>query len=212
MDDSLAYAYATWKPALESGVTALEAGELSKAVSLLSDALRISASFHPVYHFLETGLNTELARLLYQAKEMEKVMQVLDRAIFLHHDNPAALYAKQLLVKGQLWNPVPYYFLKDCQSLAQKGEIFRLYAHSCNSDDLNQKIIFLKQAIEICEETHKHYHRLAAVPWVWRARAFLAQGEEMLPLARNDIWRGLDLDKLSAELLALHLQTTTANH
>ena len=69
---SLNTAHAQWLAPLEAGRALLDAGEISACLAPLSEAIRISAAYHPEYHFLESGLNTELGRLWLEQGDYAK--------------------------------------------------------------------------------------------------------------------------------------------
>lgn len=194
VDISLAKASAQWQASLAEGIEALDRGEPDAAIPLLSHAVTVSARFHPLYHFLESGLNTELAARLLAEGNFEEAAKYFKRAVFLDHSNMAAMEGKKAAEDGQMDKKISYSLAAMLEGMelgdGSEGTIWGLRNRGRYLD-----------AIELCETTHLAYHKAAAQPWLWRARAFLAKGERML--ARNDARRGLDLDRKHPDLLGL---------
>ena len=205
-DPCLLHAHAQWRGPLQQGRTLADNGDYSAALTPLAEAIRISGSFHPLFHFLESGLNTELAALHLQHGEWAEAERLFDRAVFLHHDNAVALQGKAL-AQAEESAPLPAYQTRQLAALLTPKPtadgIHALYRQA-HAADKAEAIALSRQAIELCESTHRMYHRAAALPWLCRAECFAAQGEDLL--ARNDIRHGMDLDRENAELLALSVR------
>jgi tetratricopeptide (TPR) repeat protein len=196
-DSCLIAAQMQWHPHLQQGLALYAAGEAKAALLPLAEAIRISASYHPLFHFLESGLNTELAIMHLQQHNWHEAERLFTRAVFLHHDNATAI-AGEKLAQTQTLAPLPTYAtLQLCMPLAP------LDAANTGIHQLRGEGRY-HEAIEQCDAIHKRYHQLAALPWLARARCFAALGEDML--ARNDIRHGMDLDRNNSDLLALSLE------
>lgn len=193
-DSCLIAAQEQWHPHLARGMALHAAGEPQAALAPLAEAIRISASYHPLFHFLESGLNTELAIQHLQRQDWAEAERLFTRAVFLHHDNATAI-AGEKLAQAQTQAKLPAYAtLQLCAPLAP------LDASHEGIHQLRTKGQ-LAEAIELCDRVHKRYHQLAALPWLARAQCFAALGEHAL--AQNDIRRGMDLDRKNPDLLAL---------
>lgn len=205
-DPCLFHAHAQWRVPLHQGKALMEDRQYSAALAPLAEAIRISASFHPLFHFLESGLNTELAILHLQAGEWEEAEKLFDRAIFLHHDNASALQGKTLAQAREHGNLPPYGTERLSAALTPPPTEDGIHAlrRKARKATKDEAAPLYHAAIESCERTHLAYHRVAALPWLYRAECFAAQGEDLL--ARNDIRHGMDLDRNNAELLALSLR------
>lgn len=203
-DPCLADAYSQWQQPLQHGITLYEAGESKAALTPLAEAIRLSASFHPLFHFLESGLNTELAQYHLANGEWDEAKALFTRAVFLHHDNPTALAGVKLADAWQTKELSRYPILSLSSPLkpanSEAPGIHALRQQALLADD-HEKVALYHQAIALCETAHKRYHQLAALPLLARARCFAALGEDAL--ARNDIRHGMDLDRRNADLLAL---------
>lgn len=203
IDPALTQAESTWKAALDAGKKALEAKEYANAIAQLSDAVQQSAHFHPLFHFLESGLNTELALLHLSRGEFDEAHKHFIRAVFLDHENATAKQgAKQADEEDK--TPLPAYgmerLLADFPKPETKESIWQWRAQAMQAQG-DEAIALYQLAIAQCETTHEAYHKAAAQPWLWRAKSFLAQGERAL--AKNDGRRGLDLDKQHPDLLSM---------
>lgn len=206
LDPCLTHAHAQWLPALQQGIALAEARDFAAAHKPLAEAIRISASFHPLFHYLESGLNTELAIRHLRAGEFAEAEQLFTRAEFLHHDNATALAGLAASKNHDATaNLPPYSTLQLAAPLtpppAENG-IHALYRRAKKAA-AHEAIPLYREAIAECEAVHPAYHKLAALPWLHRAECFAAQGEDLL--ARNDIRHGMDLDRDNPDLLALSL-------
>lgn len=204
-DPCLQHAYDQWHSHLEQGLALYETSNPQAALTPLADAIRISASFHPLFHFLESGLNTELAQYYLQQDAWAEAETAFTRAIFLHHDNATAIAGKQL-AQAQTCEALPRYDtlglsspLKPALPTAEGIHLWRKQAQMAED-----KAPLYHSAIAQCEAAHLRYHQLAALPWLARARCFAALGEDAL--ARNDIRHGMDLDRRNPDLLALSMR------
>lgn len=203
-DPCLADAYDQWQPPLQHGIALFDAGETKAALTPLAEAIRLSASFHPLFHFLESGLNTELAQYHLANGEWDEAKALFARAVFLHHDNPTAL-AGVKLVEARQAGELPRYPILPLSSPLKPATSDEPGIHTLRQQAMlangQEKAVLYHQAIALCETAHKRYHQLAALPWLARARCFAALGEDVL--ARNDIRHGMDLDRRNADLLTL---------
>lgn len=202
-DPCLTHAHAQWLAPLQRGEACYDAGELHAALAPLAEAIRISAAFHPLFHFLESGLNTELAQLYLSQDEWDKAETAFKRAEFLHHDNEVAIAGLQLAKAQQKAELPTYRTISLSRPLKPEVTEQGIYALRKRAKETGSAALYA-EAIEACEAAHLHYHQLAAQPWLVRARVFAAQGEEAL--ARNDIRHGMDLDRKNADLLQLSMQ------
>ncbi len=201
IDSALNAIKSSWEAALQAGCDAANAGDHNTAISYFSQAITQSTRFHPLFHFLESGLNTELGILYHKQNNADAAKSHFERAIWLDHDNKTA---KQGIEATSEANFAPYGIPQKIQDMP-KGDIWELrQAASQNSD-----IALYVKAIELCEATHAAYHAAAALPWLHRARSHLAIGERIL--AKNDGKRGLDLDPTHPDLTGLaHLNVDVA--
>jgi tetratricopeptide (TPR) repeat protein len=210
-DPCLEHAHNQWNKALQQGIASYEAHQLQEAVAALSEAIRISSSFHPLFHFLESGLNTELAQYLLAQHAWTEAESAFDRAIFLHHDNAIAIAGKQLAQSCKAVALPAYDTLGMSSPLRPSSRTdngihaLRYAARNATDGDL----ALYRASIAQCEAAHLHYHQLAALPWLARATCFATMGEDAL--ARNDIRHGMDLDRSNADLLELSIRITTQN-
>jgi tetratricopeptide (TPR) repeat protein len=198
-DPSLERIHRQWLPDQQQGLTLLAEGKAEEALIFLSRAITISASFHPVYHFLESGLNTELAILYQRHGNAEAALKHFNRALFLHHDNATALAGKAAIEAQQLEAPLPAYPMLELAAelsppagKAEAGTIHDLHSRALTVP-YEEACLLYEEAIRRCEPAHQRYHQLAALPWLFRAEAFIALKEAAL--AKNDIRRGKDLDR-----------------
>lgn len=203
-DPCLTHAQSQWLAPLRQGQAHYEAGELAAALAPLAEAIRISAAFHPLFHYLESGLNTELAQLHLARGEWEEAAAAFKRAEFLHHDNAVAVAGMKQAQAREAAELPAYGTLALSRPLAPGEDTpHGIHATRRRAREEGSAALY-RQAIELCEAAHLRYHQLAAQPWLARARVFAAQGEEAL--ARNDIRHGMDLDRKNADLLHLSLQ------
>lgn len=205
IDPCLQHAHAQWHSHLEQGIVLYEASNPQAAIAPLAEAIRISASFHPLFHFLESGLNTELAQHYLQQSIWDKAEAAFSRAIFLHHDNATALAGKQL-AQTQAADTLPRYDTLSLSAPLKPASPTETGIHAWRklARAAEDKTPLYLAAIEHCEAAHLRYHQLAALPWLARARCFAAMGEDSL--ARNDIRHGMDLDRHNPEFLALSVK------
>lgn len=206
-DPCLTHAIAQWHAPLAQGKAQMAQGNVKAALPLLGEAIRISASFHPLFHFLESGLNTELAILHLRGGKFAQAQTLFTRAVFLHHDNATALAGQQACAAQDATATLPPYgTLQLAAELApapSEGGVHAIHARAKKAA-APEAIPLYEKAITLLESVHPAYHREAAMPWLYRAECFAAQGEDLL--ARNDIRHGMDLDRENAGLLALSLQ------
>lgn len=205
-DPCLLHAHAQWLPHLHQGMAMAEAGDYAAALTPLAEAIRISASFHPLFHFLESGLNTELAALYLRNGEWEEAERLFTRAVFLHHDNATALQGREMAQHHES-GVLPAYSTSELSarlSPPQSPQGIHALRRQARAAEMAEAVPLYRQAIVLCETAHQAYHRAAALPWLHRAECFAAQGEDLL--ARNDIRHGMDLDRTNAGLLALSVR------
>ncbi|MCH2546487.1 MAG: hypothetical protein MK052_02600 [Alphaproteobacteria bacterium] len=203
-DPCLIHAYRQWQAPLEQGSALYNASKMAQAIIALTDATRISASFHPLFHYLESGLNTELAEIYAANNQWQEACTAYERAVFLHHDNTTAIAGKTNAETKQPNTAERYRTIGLSIKLRpenyQLNGIYALRKQARTASPL-ESITLYQQAIAECEATHLRYHQLAALPWLMRAQCFAAQGEDAL--ARNDIRHGMDLDRANTDLLQL---------
>lgn len=195
---ALAAAYSGWHAALKAGREALKSGDAQAALAPLSEAIRISAAYHPEFHFLESGMNTELGRILRAQGDGEGAKAAFERAVFLHHQNEVAL-------AGLASAPILPAYTMAARNLASWAAIgggkvvdvetclFTLRAQAKTVEDW-------RSVISLTDEAHKQYHKLAAEPWFLRAKAHRALGEK--ELASNDQRRAEDLQPVKRSQMA----------
>lgn len=202
-DPCLLHAHNQWAPPLHEAQQHIDAAKFAAALLPLAEAIRISASFHPLFHYLESGLNTELAMLYMHQGNWEQAEACFTRAVFLHHDNATAIQGKQLAQQRQMGNLPAYGTLQLSAPLTPRASDTGIHAvyQQARTATGDTAIARYHEAIALCEATHLNYHQWAALPWLARAECFAAQGEDLL--ARNDIRHGMDLDRKNAGLLAL---------
>ena len=201
IDGSLLLAQSAWQGALAEGMACLQAGNAAGAIAPLSQAVQESARYHPLYHFLESGLQTDVATLYLSQAAFNQAKPHFERAIFLDHSNEIAKQGLDMIATGNV-SPLPRYpLLELTESLPANDNDLKYIRRQVLGLSAKDAITHYLRAIEICEATHLAYHQSAALPWLWRARAFRAQGETYL--AKNDARRGLDLDRTNANLMGL---------
>lgn len=176
--------------------------EPAKAEQHLTQAITIASSFHPLFHFYESGLNTELAKLYIRQEKFEDAVAAARRAEFLDHENEPAKqilngnysilqeYTKAPLTTANWFanEQAGHLNLKEMSMFAAAFEAKQLASQS----NFSKPEALYKQAIQETETAHQAYHKLAAKPWLARANYFQEIGEE--ELAKNDIRRARDLD------------------
>lgn len=195
---------ARWEVPLAEGITRLQTGDAEAAITPLSDAVKESARYHPLFHFFESGLNLELGILMLRTETWHDAAQRFERAIFLDHNNETA---KQGLAAAQKQHSTAslasYPFASLTEALPAAADETGMHAlrRQARKQTAKKAALLYEQAIETCEDTHQAYHRAAALPWLWRARAFRQLGE--IALVRNDARRGLDLDQQNPDLMSL---------
>lgn len=201
IDGSLLLAQSAWQKALTEGVARLQAGDTAGAIAPLSQAVQESARYHPLYHFLESGLQTDLGALYLVQHADDQAKLHFERAVFLDHSNEIAKQGLDMIATGNV-SPLPRYpLLELTESLPANHNDLKYIRRQVINLSAKDAIHHYLRAIQICEATHLAYHQSAALPWLWRARAFRAQGETYL--AKNDARRGLDLDRTNADLMGL---------
>ncbi|MBY0354508.1 MAG: hypothetical protein K2Q12_02115 [Rickettsiales bacterium] len=204
LDGSLALACAQWHPMMNKAQQHMQAGESEPAIECASEAIRLSALWHPQYHFLESGLHTAVGALYLAEKHYAMATQNFSRALFLHHDNTSA-HAGLCAAQQQVSDEIPPYTealswqawcnMASCDGVSLQSELFekRLQAENSMGDSA---FLAYEDATKCCDATHQAYHRLAAQPWWLRASLFMEQGEDAL--AKNDLRRGLNLDRTNS--------------
>lgn len=202
-DPLLEAAHHAWLPALKRGILLAQEGENEAAITAFSEAIRISAAFHPRFHFLESGLQTELAIYLLNQEKWDDAAKHFKRAVFLDHTNEPALQGQNLAASQRL-EVLPAYdraatTLMDWLGGASPPTLHHEHLLSLRAQartaEGNMKTRLYLELLEKCEEAHQHYHRLASLPWRWRAELFRKQNQ--IELAENDLRRSRDLDPLS---------------
>lgn len=204
IDGSLHGIQARWEALLAEGIARLQAGNAEAAVALLSEAVQESARYHPLFHFFESGLNLELGILMLRAEKGHNAVPYFERAIFLDHNNETAkqgLAAAQTKDFDACLTPYPFAALTEDLPAAVSGTGMHALRRQARKETAQKAATLYAQAIATCEATHQAYHRAAALPWLWRARAFHQLGQ--IALARNDARRGLDLDATNPDLMGL---------
>lgn len=204
-DPCLVEAHRQWQPFFAEGEAYYAGQNPQAALAPLAEAIRISASYHPLFHFLESGLNTELGIVYLAQQQWAEAEATFERAVFLHHDNATAISGQQLAqthINAELPRYRTLFLSSPLKGVEGAGGIHTLRKRARKAD-ADAAIALYQEAIQICEQTHLHYHTLTAQPWLARARCFAAQGEDAL--ARNDIRHGMDLDRKNTELLELSL-------
>lgn len=205
IDPFLATAQKQWEMHLDQGVTAYHAQNWAEALQHFSVAVSESARYHPLFHYLESGLHTELAQLHCKNNDFELAHTHFKRALFLHHDNETAQKGLEIdLSDGTEHVLPPYPFAALTATLPppqQAAGCIRSLRMQARNREVTEAISAYQEMIEICEATHLAYHSAASLPWLWRAKTFIKQGETAL--ARNDAIRGLDLDRKNIDLASL---------
>ncbi|MBV8939687.1 MAG: hypothetical protein JO089_07615, partial [Alphaproteobacteria bacterium] len=132
------------------------------------------------------------------------------RAVALDHINAPAQAALAALAEGKTPVPEAYdkaaFDIREWGTTAEASALPSIHAAAADAErqfpqNPAQAEEMLSRAIALTDATHRHYHRLAALPWLARGKAFMLLGER--ELARNDARRGLDLDKENSGLKAL---------
>lgn len=187
----------TWNPLL---VKATQPG--SNTLDLLSEAIHISAHFHPLFHFFESALNTELACIYAKQSNRIQAKALATRALFLEHDNEAAAHIldglpiAEIPIYNKATNTQQGWLPIGLQAAALTNEtIFTLAANAreqAQQGDEAAAIQSYQRAIAQTEQAHQAYHKAAAKPWILRAEYFTALGEHAL--AKNDLIKARDLD------------------
>ena len=192
---SLNTALAQWLAPLEKARALFDAGEIAACIAPLSEAIRISAAYHPEYHFLESGLNTELGRFWLEQGDFAKAEKTFTRAVFLHHQNDVALAGLDA-AKTKQQTKLPAYtmaakHLKAWAAVGGGGEVIPASPCIFTARTEAKTPETLEALIALTDEIHKEYHKLAAEPWFLRAKAHRMLGEK--ELAANDQRRAEDL-------------------
>lgn len=201
-DAALQRAYHLWQAPLQQGQAFWQASDFAAAETALNEAVRISASFHPLFHFFESGLNTELALTLYAMGDKERLAPVVKRALFQDHFNPAMLSLQSWLNDGAEPTLHPYDIWGLSSPLFDAGESALKAAFLASlSLQGEEKVNSLRAIIRECETNHGAFHRFSAEPYAVRAEFFLAKNE--LYLAGNDVVKGLNLAPQWHRLLEL---------
>lgn len=209
---SLFLAWRSWEAPFAEGRRLAESN-IRDSIPLFSEAIRRSAFFHPHYHFLESYLHLKRGMQRMRAGNAEGAGADFARAIRLDPTNQAAMEAAARLAKTEPpaaqtiyskavlkledWAPENPGESIPCGSLNSPSVHALAAAAEISGEDED-----FSRAITLADETHQHYHRLAALPWLARAKAFAALDER--ELARNDCRRGFDLNRDCAELNALY--------
>lgn len=202
-DAALQQAYRHWQEPLAQGHALWQAGRLRAAEAAFHEAVRISASYHPLFHFFESGLNTELALTLYALGDNAPLQSVVERALFQDHFNPVMLSFAQWL-KGEITEPViTPYDIWGLSSPLFDGDGSALKAAFLHAQHLQgeEKVHALRATIRECEVNHGAFHRLSAEPYTVRAKFFLARND--IFLAQNDVVKGLNLAPKWSKLLEM---------
>jgi tetratricopeptide (TPR) repeat protein len=207
MEACLAQAFATWNHQLERAISMKEAQRFEDAEQFFHEAVKISASYHPLFHFWESGLNTELGKIFLAAGNFSAAEQHFSRAIWLHRQNEAAKTGLEA-AKNQSKNTD----LKIYDTLKFASPLSKIVADDFSEKNIlilhlealtNNSVAAYSAAISCCEESHQEYHKLAAIPWLERANYFSEINAHAL--AKNDLRRAFDLDPETATPLLKRL-------
>lgn len=197
---TLSVMQACWQPLLDKA----EQDEVNR-LECLAEAIRISAHFHPLFHFFESALNTELAILKQAMGQGEDAKRLAKRALFLEHDNQTA----RAIMAGEVANVPPYDKASNSlhdwipsgvdvavmQMDTSHNSMFAMTHHARSlalKADEDATTSAYQAAIEQTEQTHKAYHIAASKPWLHRAQYFQQQAQT--ELANNDLNHARNLD------------------
>ena len=171
----------------------------------MSKAIQISAHYHPLIHFFEASLQTELAYAYQQLGDTERATQHAKRAVFLDHNNQTAIAiagSNPTTINALLYGASIYTlsgWLGGDARYPPIGETEEMFVEALQAKTLldekswNAAIDTYSKLIEQMEDLHQAYHIEAAKPWLMRAEYFQAKGEK--ELAENDLRKAKDLDR-----------------